>query len=140
MLIVNQKSFLISLCVYAIILYKKSTGGDFLKKKIAVCSILFLSAIIILGIYISLPPATVDFRGEIVQIENTDKYVIYTLEGIDQTTYTVLADERTNLQYWYAEDGEVSLGDIKIGDTIQGNYKTWFSEENYAKEMEVLKH
>ena len=111
-----------------------------MKKRLHFAAFLSLSAIIILGIYISLTPETVDFRGEIVQIENTDKYVIYTLEGIDQTTYTVLADERTNLQYCHAEDGEISLGDIEIGDTIQGNYKTWFSEENYAKEMEVLKH
>ena len=108
-----------------------------MKKTLIVIGIIAAAIIILVGIYLSLASPTVDFRGRVVGIENSDGYTVFTLEGISSTKYIVLADERTNVSYCHAGDGEINLSEIICGNTIQGNYKKWFSKDNYAKNIEV---
>lgn len=100
---------------------------------ILVFGVLFVAATIFA------PSDTVDFRGEVIGIEIGQDYTVFTLDGFEMMQYVVMADEDTAVQYCHAEDGTITLADIKVGDLIQGHYKTWSIATNYAKTIEVQK-
>ena len=110
------------------------------KHLLIICGAIVLLVLTVLGIKVSVSNPTVDFRGEITAIETSDDAYIFTLKGIDATRYTVYAYIDTDVHYCHSEDGDISVEKIKLGDTIQGNYKKWASKENEAKEIVVDFH
>ncbi len=90
-------------------------------------------AIIIVGIFLSIPPKTVDFRGEIVDIQQDNNMLVFTLNGGNDTVYTVIADEKTTVKN---QDGnaEIPLQELSLGNCIQGNYK----KEKYSSKLIFL--
>ena len=85
------------------------------------------------------PSDTVDFRGEVIGIEIGQDYTVFTLNGFELVQYVVMADEDTVVRYCHEEDGTITLADIKVGDIIQGHFKTWSISTNYAKTIVVQK-
>lgn len=103
-------------------------------KKIA--GLILIAVIIIIGIYISIPPKTLDFRGTVTEIEVLDDKTTFHIEQTIGTAYIIAADNKTKVSYCHEDDPAITLKDIKVGDTIEGDYR-WLTKNNKAKYITV---
>ena len=101
-----------------------------------ICSAIIFTGIIFLGIYFGICPRSIDFKGTIVNIENTNDYIMLRIHQNESSEYTVLADVHTDVYYCHHEE-DIYLGELDIGDEIQGSYKKCFSENHYAESIMV---
>lgn len=84
--------------------------------------------------------STESLRGTVVNIEITDDYLVFTVkEELSGQHADVFADEHTNTSYCHLE-GDIYLGDIKIGDTIEAIQKKYFCKDGYAESIVVQLH
>ncbi len=85
---------------------------------------------------------TLDFRGDVTNISKNGNNITYTIEMEDiETKYTVIADEKTKVSNCHGDDHhkhEMKAEDIKVGDRIEGNYRS--SKEKIAKTIDVHQH
>ena len=109
-----------------------------MKKAIKIIGLCCVAVIIVIGICMTIPPKTLDFRGTVTDIEIVDNNTIIHL-STTETSYTVIANDRTKVSYCCEDDPDIDLSDIKIGDTIEGNYR-WLSKSNKAKFITVQYH
>lgn len=111
-----------------------------MKKTIKIIGLCCVAIIIIVGIYMSISPKVLDFRGTVTEIQKTnDKTVFKISTSSIGSSYIVVADNKTKVEYCHTEDQTINLADIKIGDTIEGNYR-WLSKDNIAKFITVEYH
>ena len=109
-----------------------------MKKAIKITGIICVAITVILGIYFSVPSRTLDFRGKVTEIETIDnKTLIYISSS--ETSCAITADNKTKVSYCCKDDPSIKLSDIKIGDTVEGNYRL-FSRDNTVKFITVEYH
>ena len=108
-----------------------------MKKAVKIIGLCFVTALIILGIRMAIPPKTLDFRGTVTEIEAAEHGVVFHVSLFD-ASYTVLANSKTKVSYCCDEDPEMSLSDIKVGDKIEGDYRLF--SKNTAKKITVEYH
>ena len=106
-----------------------------MKKTLKIIGICAIALLIIIGIYLSLPSKTLDFRGEVTSIEKVGDSTVFHI-SLSGTSYDVTADSKTKVKYCHKDDGDIELEDIKTGDTIEGDYRA-FSKEKTAKFITV---
>ena len=109
-----------------------------MKKTIKIIGLCLASVIIIIGICIAASSKTLDFRGVVTEIEVVDNNTVFHI-AIFEASYTVVANNKTNVSYCCKDDPDIDLSDIKVGDTIEGNYR-WLSKNNMAKFITVEYH
>ena len=86
----------------------------------------------------TIPSKTVDFRGTVTKIETIDNNTVFNI-STTETSYIVMANNKTKVSYCCKDDPDINLSDIKIGDNIQGDYR-WLSKNNIAKFITVEYH
>ena len=97
--------------------------------------VLCVVIILVIGVVLSIPPKTLDFRGEVVEV--TVEENIYTFRIVYVTSsYVVVADARTKVYRESNPKNTVSLQDIQVGDTIEGDYRL-LTNENQAKFIRI---
>ena len=108
-----------------------------MKKAIKVIGVCSLVIIVVIGVYIALSPSAklLDFRGSVVKIEVTDHQTTLYISSFG-STYAVVADEKTKVSHCCEDDPDIALSDIKVGDTVEGNYRA-FSKKKTAKFITV---
>ena len=106
-----------------------------MKKVITIIGVCLLAALIAVGIYMALPSKTIDFRGTVTKIETVDNNTVFEI-AMHDVIYTVTANEKTKVAYCHEDDPAIELSDIKVGDTIEGNYRK-FSKDKLAKYITV---
>lgn len=109
-----------------------------MKKVIKITGLCCLAIIIIVGVCVAISPKTLDFRGTVTKIETVDNDTVFYI-STTETSYTVVANNKTNVSYCCKDDPDIDLPDIKVGDTIEGNYR-WLSKNNMAKFITVEYH
>ena len=115
----------------------KKKGGE-VKKTFKIIGLCCVAVIIIVGIHMTIPSKTLDFHGTVKEIEIIDNNTVIHI-STTETSYTVVANKKTNVSYCCKEDPDINLSDIKVGDTIQGDYR-WLSKNNVAKFITVEYH
>ena len=111
-----------------------------MKKAIKIIGICCVAAVIIVGIYMFIPSKTLDFRGTVTEIETTEHETIFHIaDSSIGTSYTVVAENKTDVSPCHKDDPEVDLADIKVGDVIEGDYR-WLSNDHKAKFITVWWH
>ena len=108
-----------------------------MKKAIQVIGLCCIVIVIAIGIYMAIPPKTLDFRGTVTNIETVDGNTIFYI-SVPFASYTVIADHRTDVSYCCADDPDIELSDIKVGDTIEGDYR--LLSNNVARFITVAYH
>lgn len=106
-----------------------------MKKVFTIIGFCCLVAIIAVGMYMALSSKTIDFRGTVTKIETIDNNIIFEI-AMHDVTYTVTANAKTKVAYCHEDDPAINLSDIKVGDTIEGNYCK-FSKDKLAKTITV---
>lgn len=106
-----------------------------MKKTIYIIGLCFLVILMIAGIYMAMPSKTLDFRGTVTEIETVDNDTVFHI-STTETSYIVAANSKTKVTYCCKDDPDIDLADIKVGDTIEGNYR-WLSKDNKAKFITV---
>ena len=102
-------------------------------------ALFILSVLMVVGSYILIfPSKTLDFRGTVTAIESTEDGTVLHIT-IAEASYTVLANNKTKVAYCCKDDPDIRLSDIKIGDSIEGNYRT-LQKKNLAKFITVQYH
>ena len=109
-----------------------------MKKTIKIIGLCCVAVIIVIGICMTIPSKALDFRGTVTEIEIVDNNTVIHL-STTETSYTVIANDRTKVSQCCEDDPDIDLSDIKIGDTIEGNYR-WLSKSNKAKFITVQYH
>ena len=109
-----------------------------MKKAIKILGLCCVAVIIVIGIRMAIPSKTLDFSGAVTEIEIVDNDTVFHI-STTETSFTVVADNKTNVSYCCKNDPDIVLSDIKVGDTIQGNYR-WLSKNNMAKFITVEYH
>ncbi|MBQ2923618.1 MAG: hypothetical protein IJE60_11145 [Tyzzerella sp.] len=107
-----------------------------MKKAITIIGCLLIAVIIIVGVIIFIPPKTLDFRGTVTEIDIDDSKTTFHIEQSGGISYTVVADEKTKVMPCHEDDPDVTLNDIKVGNTIDGDYR-WLTKNNKAKYITV---
>ena len=107
-----------------------------MKKAITIIGCMLIAVIIVVGIIISIPPKTLDFRGTVTEIKTADSKTIFHIEQSSDISYIVVADNKTKVRHCHKDDPKIVLEDIQIGYTIEGNYRK-FSKTNEAKFITV---
>lgn len=106
-----------------------------MKKAIKIAGLCCLAILIGVSLYVTLPPKTLDFRGTINEIETVDNDTVFHISTAE-TTYIVVANHQTKVSYCHEDDPDISLKDLKVGHSIEGNYR-WLSKNNVAKFITV---
>lgn len=106
-----------------------------MNKTIRIMILCLISFIIIIGICIASSSKTLDFRGVVTEIEVVDNNTVFHISLLE-ASYTVVANNKTNVSYCCKDDPDINLSDIKVGDTIEGNYR-WLSKNNMARFITV---
>ncbi len=91
--------------------------------------------VLVMGIYLSIPPKMVDFCGEVTAIEQQDGMTVFTLSWLD-SAYTVAADAKTAVWQYRRGEERLDLTDIAVGDTIDGDFGR-FARKAVAKYIAV---
>ncbi len=109
-----------------------------MKKALAIMSICLIGILLIGGLFYFKPSKTLDFRGTVTEIKkDNDTYTFYIEQPSLSVKYTVVADIKTKVKPLLKNAKPISITDIKVGDTIEGDYKKWFAKENKAKYITV---
>ena len=106
-----------------------------MNKTIRIMILCLISFIIIIGICIATSSKNLDFRGVVTEIEVVDNNTVFHISLLE-ASYTVVANNKTNVSYCCKDDPDIDLSDIKVGDTIEGNYR-WLSKNNMARFITV---
>lgn len=107
-----------------------------MKKVITIIGYLLIAVVIVVGVIISIPPKTLDFRGTVTEIDIDDSKTIFHIEQSSNISYIVVADNKTKVRHCHKDDPEIVLEDIQVGHTIEGDY--WkFTKNNEAKFITV---
>ena len=108
-----------------------------MKKPIKIIALFFLAFAIIAVIYYISFPKTLDFRGTVMEVEVVDELKVFHI-SIESTSisYIVVADSKTKVSHCHKDDPEIDLNGIKVGDTIEGNYRRQ-SDDKKAKFITV---
>lgn len=95
-----------------------------MKKTIKFIALALLALLIVALIYYISSPKMLDFRGTVTEIEVVDELVVFHIstESIG-TSYIVVADSQTKVSHCHKDDPQIVLSDIKVGDTIEGDYR-----------------
>ena len=111
-----------------------------MKKAIKVIGVCSLAIVVLVGLYIAISSSfgVLDFRGSVVKIEVADNQTTIYISSFE-STYAVVANEKTKVVYCCEDDPEIALADIKVGDSIEGNYRA-FSKKKVAKFITVQYH
>lgn len=109
-----------------------------MKKAIKIIGLYCVAVIIVIGICVAIPSKTLDFRGTVTEIEIVENNTVFHI-STTETSYTVVANNKTNISYCCKDDPDIDLSDIKVGDAIEGNYR-WLSRNNMAKFITVEYH
>ena len=111
-----------------------------MKKTMKMIGICCIAAIIFAGIYLSIPSKTLDFRGTVTDIQTTGHEIIFQISAPSiGTSYVVIADHQTNVSPCHKDDPKIDLADIKVGDSIEGDYRR-SSNDCRAKFITVWYH
>ena len=106
-------------------------------KRIKIIGLCCIAAFVIFGIYMAMPSETLDFRGTVTKIEAVDNDTVFHI-SIFETSYVVVANNKTKVAYCCKDDPDIDLPGIRIGDTIEGNYR-WLSKDT-ARNIIVQYH
>ena len=109
-----------------------------MKKAIKIAGIICVVIAVIIAICFAIPEKTLDFRGKVTDVKTDGDITLIYVSSFD-TTFVVLADNKTKISYCCENDPSIDLSDVKIGDTIEGNYRL-FSKDNIAKFITVQYH
>lgn len=109
-----------------------------MKKSIKIIGLCCVAVIIVIGICMTIPSKTLDFRGTVTEIEIIENDTVFHI-STTETSYMVVANNKTNISYCCKDDPDIDLSDIKVGDAIEGNYR-WLSRNNIAKFITVEYH
>lgn len=107
-----------------------------MKKALKIIGLILIAVIVIIGIYIYIPPKTLDFRGTVTEIEVLDNKTTFHIEQTTGASYIVVADGKTKVSHCHEDDPDISLVEIVVGDKIEGDYR-WLSSDNKAKYITV---
>ncbi|MBQ3004686.1 MAG: hypothetical protein IJD88_02025 [Clostridia bacterium] len=107
-----------------------------MKKILTIIGCLLIAVIIVVGIIISIPPKTLDFRGTVTEIKTADSKTIFHIEQSSDISYIVVADNKTKVRHCHKDDPKIVLEDIQVGHTIEGDYRK-FTKNNEAKFITV---
>ena len=107
-------------------------------KKIQITVLCLVAFLIVVGICIATSSKTLDFRGTITEIEIVDHNTVFHISAFE-ASYTVVANNKTHVSYCCKDDPDIDLFDIKVGDTIEGNYR-WLSKNYMARSITVEYH
>lgn len=107
-----------------------------MKKILKITGCILIAVIIVVGIIISIPPKTLDFRGTVTEIEIDDSKTIFHIEQSSDISYTVVADNKTKVRHCHKEDPKITLEEIQVGHTIEGDYRK-LTKNNEAKFITV---
>ena len=110
-----------------------------MKKAMKIIGLCCVATIIFVGIYLSIPSKTLDFRGTITDIETTDTGFVFQLSSSIGATYIVIADHQTDVLPCHQDDPGIELADIRVGDRIEGDYRR-LSNDFKAKFITVWAH
>ena len=80
-----------------------------------------ITAVLLVGVFLSIPPRTVDFRGTVTEIVEGDAYTFH-IAYVNGSSYLVIADSETKIYCESDKKELLSPGDIRIGDTIEGDF------------------
>ena len=86
--------------------------------------IIFVVLLLLFGIWYLLfygSSKTLDFRGVVTEIKGEGGELVFTLEG----GLEIVSDSRTRVIYDCDSDPEITMHDIEIGDTIEGDYRAF---------------
>jgi len=86
--------------------------------------IIFIAILLLLAVWYCLfygSTKTLDFRGEVTEIKGEGGELVFTLEG----GLTIIADSRTRTSYDWEGAPAITLHDIMVGDTIEGDYRAF---------------
>lgn len=95
------------------------------------CAVVILAV----GIYFSITPRTLDFRGVVTEIEQTGERTVFHIEYVEHTQ-VVAADADTHVYREEDKNDTLSPQAIRVGDTIEGDYR-WRTKDNAAKFIRV---
>ena len=99
-------------------------------------ALFILAVLTVMSSYMLLfAPKTLDFRGTVTAIESNEDGTVLHITIAD-ASYQILANDKTKIAYCCKDDPDIQLSDIKIGDTIEGNYRT-LSQKEIAKFITV---
>lgn len=107
-----------------------------MKKILTIIGCLLIAVIIAVGIIISIPPKTLDFRGTVTEIETADSKTTFHIEQSAGMSYIVVADDKTKVRHCHKDDPKITLEEIQVGHTIEGDYRK-FTKSNEAKYITV---
>lgn len=109
-------------------------------KKIKIIGLCCVVIIIFIGAYLATSSKTIDFRGTVTEIQKMDSETTFKISTPSiESSYIVVADNKTTVSYCHTDDPAIDLSEIKVGDTIAGNYR-WLSKNNVAKFITVEYH
>ena len=109
-----------------------------MRKIIKIMVLCLVAGAFIICTYLGMSSKLLDFRGAVTEIEVVDGNTVFRVSQFE-TTYTVVANHKTNVSYCCKDDPDIDLSDIKVGDTIEGNYR-WLSKNNIARFITVEYH
>lgn len=107
-----------------------------MKKVITIIGCLLIAVVTVVGIIVSIPPKTLDFRGTVTEIDIADRKTTFHIEQSAGMSYIVVADNKTKVRHCHKDDPEIVLEDIQVGHTIEGDYRK-FAKNNEAKFITV---
>ena len=103
-----------------------------MKRIVTIVGILCVVAVIVIGIVVHSPQRTQDFRGTVTDIQTDGDVVTIRIETMSlDTAYTVKADNKTTVKPCHDNDPAVTVADITVGCTIEGDYR--FGDKQLAK-------
>lgn len=110
-----------------------------MKKALKIIGACCVAMILMVGIHLSIPPKTLDFRGTVTEIETTVHETVLHIASSTGASYIVTADSQTHVLPCHQDDPGIDLADISVGDTIEGDYRS-ASNDDKAKFITVWLH
>lgn len=105
------------------------------KRILQTIGVICIAAIIIVGIYLSIPPRMLDFCGVVTSVEETAAGTAYHITYVGHSQW-VVADAKTKIYPHSDKSATLAPSDIAVGDTIEGDYR-WRTEENIARFIRI---
>ena len=110
-------------------------GKKIIKRIGIVLGIGCLVVVLVVGVWLSVPPRMLDFRGVVTDIEQADGRIVYHIEYIGNAE-TVVADAKTAIYCIEDKNDGISAQMVQVGDTIEGDYR-WRAKDKEAKFIRV---